>query len=301
MRFLANYIMRGPMQAMLVIAVFAILSMLQPPLTWLLGYISGGAVALVTLHAGMYQGLLATAGAAIGSAVIAYFVMHAPTLAVIFALMIWLPVWVLAAVLRYSRSLSMALQLAALVGIAVVIIAFLGMQDPVAVWLETLQQVKPQLMDAYKIPEQDLDRLLEVASRIMTGSASAFLVLGLISSLMIGRAWQALLFNPGGLKKEFCQMRFTRVVGLVTLLLLVIALLSNQPMVMNIIVVLGLAYGVYGLAVTHGLVARLKGGPGWLAAVYVMLVIVPAQIMVLLSLFGLADIWIDFRARFGKA
>lgn len=300
MRLLANYILRGPMQAMLVIAVFAILSMLQPPLSWFFGYISGGAVALVTLHVGLYQGLIATFGAAVGSAVIAYFVMQAPTLALLFALMIWLPVWILAAVLRYSRSLAMALQVAGLIGIAVVIIVFLAVPDPVVVWLEALQQVKPQLLKAYGIPEPDLDHLLELASRIMTGSTAAFLVLGLISSLIIGRAWQALLFNPGGFKDEFCQMRFTRMVGLSTLGLLAVSLSSNQPVIMNIIVVLGLTYVVVGLAVAHGLVAKLGGNPVWLVAVYVMLVILPAQVMVLLGLFGLTDIWVDFRARFGQ-
>lgn len=282
---------------MLVIAVFAVLSMLQPPMTWFFGYISGGAVALVTLHVGLYQGLIAMFGAAIGSAVIAFFVMHAPTLALLFALMIWLPVWLLAAVLRYSRSLAMALQLAGLIGIAIVIIAFLVTQDPAAEWMEVLQQVRPQLLKAYGIPEPDLDKLLELASRVMTGSAAAFLVLGLICSLIIGRAWQALLFNPGGFKDEFCQIRVTKMVGLATLVLLAASLLSYQQVIINIIVVLGLAYAIVGLAVAHGLVAKLGRSPGWLVAIYVLLVMMPAHVLVLLSLFGLADIWVDFRAR----
>lgn len=289
------------MQATMVIAVFSVLSMLQPPLTWIFGYISGGAVALVTLQVGLVQALLSMAGAAVGSAVIAYLVLHAPTLALMFVLMIWLPVWILAAVLRYSSSLSLSLQLATLVGIAVVVVAFVVMQDPVAVWLEALQQLKPQLLSAYEIPEQDLDSMLELAARIMTGSASAFLVFGLIISLIIGRSWQALLFNPGGFKEEFCQMRFTRVVGFVTLALMVIAFYSDQPLALNIVVVLGLAFVIYGLAVTHGLITKRGAGSGWLALVYALLVIIPPQVMVLLSLLGFADIWIDFRSRFARA
>ncbi|MCK5092213.1 MAG: hypothetical protein KAR30_06760 [Gammaproteobacteria bacterium] len=292
--------MRGPMQSMMIIAVFAVLSMLQPPLTWPFGYLSGGAVALVTLHVGLVQGLLAMAGAAVGCAVIAYLVLQAPTLAVLFVLMIWLPVWILAAVLRYSRSLSLSLQLATLLGIAVVVIAFIIMQDPVAIWLEALQQLKPQLLSAYEIPEQDLDSMLELAARIMTGSASAFLVLGLMISLIIGRGWQALLFNSGGFKEEFCQMRFTRVVGFVTLALMGIAFYGNQPLALNIVIVLSLAYVVYGLAVTHGLVIKLGAGSGWLTIVYALLVIIPPQVMLLLSLLGLADIWVDFRTRFAR-
>lgn len=301
MHFLANYIMRGPMQSMMIIAVFAVLSMLQPPLTWLFGYLSGGAVALVTLHVGLYQGLSAMAGAAVGCAVIAYLVLQAPTLALLFVLMIWLPVWILAAVLRYSRSLSLSLQLAALLGIAVVVIAFIVMQDPVAIWLEALQQLKPQLLSVYEIPEQDLDSMLELAARIMTGSASAFLVFGLMLSLIIGRGWQALLLNSGGFKEEFRQMRFTRVVGLVTLALVAIAFYSNQPLALNIVIVLSLAYVIYGLAVTHGLVSKLGAGSGWLVMVYALLVIIPPQVMLLLSLLGLADIWVDFRSRFARA
>ena len=95
-------------------------------------------------------------------------------------------------------------------------------------------------------------------------------------------------------------MRFTRVVGFVRLALIAIAFYSNQPLVLNIVIVLSLAYVVYGLAVTHGLVLKLGVGSGWLAMVYALLVIVPPQVMMLLSLLGLADIWVDFRSRFAR-
>ena len=87
MRAIASYILRGPMQAMLVTAVLAMLSMLRPPLTGLLGYISGAAIALVTLHVGSKQGLQVAAGAMLGAMLMAYFVLGKPMLAIAFGFM----------------------------------------------------------------------------------------------------------------------------------------------------------------------------------------------------------------------
>src|SRR3569623_887288 len=59
MRALAQYIMRGRMQAMLVAVAMAILSLILPPMN----YLSSAVIGLVTLRRGWQEGLIIIAGA----------------------------------------------------------------------------------------------------------------------------------------------------------------------------------------------------------------------------------------------
>jgi hypothetical protein len=300
MQVLAQYIMRGPMQAILVTSVFAMVSMLQPPLTWLLAYISGAAIALVTLQVGMRQGLMVTAGAALGSGLMALLVLGTPVVAVIFVLILWMPVWLVAAVLTYTRSLALALKFAGGVGVVVVALVFMMVGDPVLMWQEVLSQIKPVLAQAYKLDnDAQLQQLLDLTARVMTGAAAGYLVIGLVVSLFIGRAWQAMLFRPGAFGDEFNQLRFDKVTGLVMVAVVTMATLGNMNFALNITIVFGAAYMFYGLGVVHGIVKSRGGSARWLAALYVLMVIAPPQVMMILALLGLVDTWVDFRSRFG--
>jgi len=182
---------------MLFTAVLAMLSMLRPPLTGLLGYISSAGIALVTLHVGAKQGLQVTAGAMLGGMLMAYFVVGTPMLAIAFALLLWLPVWFLAVLLRSTRSLGITLQTAALLGVLGVLLTFLLVNDIVAVWQEVLQGIKPVLQQLEQVSdEKRLNQILAIYAWFMTGAIIALhIALGLIVPLLIGRGWQAALFK----------------------------------------------------------------------------------------------------------
>jgi hypothetical protein len=89
---LARFILKGYSQAALVAAAMAMLGLILPPFAW----ISGAAIALITLVGGHRQGILVTAIAAIGTAVFAGIIISAPEFAAWFVLLIWLPVLMLA-------------------------------------------------------------------------------------------------------------------------------------------------------------------------------------------------------------
>ena len=84
---LARFILKGHSQAALVAASMAMLGLLLPPVAWL----SGAAVALVTLVNGYRNGLLVTAIAGIGTAVLAGLILSIPELAIYYVLLVWLP------------------------------------------------------------------------------------------------------------------------------------------------------------------------------------------------------------------
>jgi uncharacterized membrane protein len=72
---------------------------------------------------------------------------------------------------------------------------------------------------------------------------------------------------------------------------------ASGDLLRYLMVVLMAAYLVQGLAVAHGTVKLLGLNRAWLIGVYIMLVITGPQMMVLLSMLGLADIWMNFRAK----
>jgi hypothetical protein len=116
MRMLATYIMRGRIQAILVAAAFAAITPVIPPLVLL----SGATVALVTLRLGAKDGVLTGIGAMVIAMAFFMVVAGNPAPALNFALVLYIPLFVLAIILRNSMSLARTLSVLAVLGTAMV-------------------------------------------------------------------------------------------------------------------------------------------------------------------------------------
>ncbi|MEJ2645533.1 MAG: DUF2232 domain-containing protein [Gammaproteobacteria bacterium] len=299
MRALAGFIMGSRLRAMLVAATSAVLALLAPPFTAPLSYIGGAAVGLVCLRAGPWQAALVMTGAAAGTAILARLVTGHAVPVVLAALFLWVPVALVAWVLRYTVSLARAVQTAALVGLLVVVGVYAIHGDPAGWWHHLL---KPVLEPALKqsgsgaSPEQ----VLTEVARLMTGVAAAALVLGLMVCLLLARWWQALLYNPGGFRREFHALRMDPASGWITLAV-VFAAAAGQGSVLGtvavqIAMVLLIMYALTGLALAHAAVATYRAHVAWLVGLYVALIVLRPTV-VLLALVGLLDAWFDFRRR----
>lgn len=143
MQALASYIMRGRSQATLVAVAAAVFSLMMP----LAGLISSATVALVTLRHGVREGLVIGLLAGVVSGLIAFAALGSPVPALGFAMALWLPVWSIAAVLRYSRSLGLASQLSVLIGLIILVGVHLQTSDPAVYWAELLEPVRVNLVD----------------------------------------------------------------------------------------------------------------------------------------------------------
>ncbi len=130
MQALASFVMRGVPQAVMVIILLAALSLLLPPAS----IFSAAAVALVTLRSGAIPGVLILGLATGVSGIIALFALGGFNLAIGFLILLWLPAWLLALVLRSSRSLSLVVMGALLLGVVMIGGQFIQTGDPVAEW-----------------------------------------------------------------------------------------------------------------------------------------------------------------------
>lgn len=294
MKALAQFVMRGRSQAALVATVCAMLSLILP----LFGLISSAVVALVTLRGGVREGALVVALAALACGVIAALALGAPLVSVALLVLLWLPVWGLAALLRLSRSLALTLQVGAVAGLVVVLIIRLLLDDPAAAWLSLLQPLQDALVKDGMVEPEAAEAVIGEVARWMTGTVAAALVLQWLVGLFIGRWWQALLYNPGGFGEEFRLLRLSRWLGVAGLVLLVaIGFQRGAGPVSDVLLVLSVLWLFQGLAVIHALHRNRGLSVGWLVGIYCLLVLFMPHAELLVACIGLVDIGADIRAR----
>lgn len=297
MRLLAEFVMRGRSPAIAVVAVAALLSLLLPPLS----YLSGAAVALVTLRVGPVQGLTTALMAALAVAVLSLLLFGSPWTGGAFLAVLWFPVWALAVSLRRTARLPRTLLLAGWFGAVLVVGFYLAVDDPAAWWRESLETVLAQAGGGQGDDPQVM-AALEPALGLMTGAAAAALLTSLLGSLCLARWWQSMLYNPGGFRREFHALQLGRGLTVATLALMALSTFGELPghqLAAELLVVAGVLFVVQGLAVVHGLVGRTGAGKGWLIGTYALLLLALPQMAMTLAVAGVADNWFDFRARFG--
>jgi hypothetical protein len=303
MRAIAAFVMRGRWQAVLATAGLAVASLVLMPLSWPLGYLSGGAVGLVTLQQGPREGLLNVVGATLLIGGLGLVLNGQPMLGASFALTLWLPMWLLAGILALYRSLSLAMLANLALGMALILGAWLVLDDPAVWWQRHFSEVViPALEQAgMKLPsETELQPALQATSRLMTGILSASLVLGLAISLLIARWWQAELGRPGAFGEEFRRLRLgSLTAGLAVLLVVGLSFIGGKAAALgaNLLLVFMVIFMLQGLALAHAAVHQAGANKAWLIVLYVLLAFSLPWGMLVIAVLGWLDNWLNFRAR----
>ena len=299
MKALAGYIVSGRWQAALVTTASGLLALILLPLSCL----GSAAIALVTLHVGMFSGLQVM-GLATASVILLYLLAGVQlTLVIVILLLLWLPCWLAAAILQQTRNLGAAFKAATLFGVTLLLLVYASIQEPAAAWLEVLKVMLAMFEEAgFKLDGLSDEQLLQEFAALMTGVALSWLVLGIIASLLLARWWQSLLVHPGAFREEFGNLRLGNLAGMLTVGMLLVARLTQDTIseiTAQLAMILLVPYLLVGLAVIHSLVKQAGRGTGWLVAVYLLLAFVP-QTTLLLAAGGLLDTWVDLRRRLGR-
>ncbi|MFV3404553.1 MULTISPECIES: hypothetical protein [Pseudomonas] len=274
MRALASFIMRGRVQATLVVVISAVL----PLLFWL----SAAAGSLVFLRRGFKD----------ASSVIAWGLL--PALAMWFfgepsTLLVLLGTLGLAAVLRAGHSWNRVLLSSIVLGLVFSLILDVVLRDTFAVLATALEKALPQFEGKPVLPGELIGPLLVATSAVMLQLLS-------VVALMLARYWQAALYNPGGFGREFRELRLPPVPMLVLVALMVLGpILGPQFIVLSSASSLVLLLAA--IALVHGLVAQRRLAGFWLVGLYVTLLLLMQLIYPLLVVLAIVDSLIDFRGR----
>lgn len=284
MRALAQYVMRGPLQAGGVAAVTTAV----PLLFW----IGAAVVGLVILRLGISQGLNVGLWALLPALGWSWFGQDPTALAVL------LQVMLMASVLRTTSSWERAL----LGGSFLAIVT--GLMLPVVYpgLLDDLVQAGVSFYEQYNADvAQSLGGNLEQVIRdtMNASMAGTYLATG-IGMTMLARAWQAGLYNPGGFRKEFHALRLSPAVAVVCAITMVIGpVLGLNSMLLAWVA--GTPLFLASLALVHGIVGRKKLSGQWLVLFYIALVLLGPSLMILLVVLAFVDSWLDIRGRMKPA
>jgi len=291
---LARFILKGYSQAALVAASLAMLGLLLPPVAWM----SGAAVALVTLVNGHRNGLLVTAIAGIGTAVFSGLILSIPQLAIYYVLLVWLPVVMVAVVLRKTVSLVLCLQLIAGVSLLGIIVLYVFFPDFGEIWRSSLNMMADDLIANSNgtLDNEQLQLIIDQVVSLLPGFFASSFMIGTMISLYLARWWQAVIYNPGGFGKEFRAINLGKATAFIALAIAITASLIRADIFNAMLLVVFALYLNQGIAVLHAVFAGKQFHAVWLFMIYLLMFFIPHTV-VLLALAGLADTWIDFRRR----
>ncbi|MED5606099.1 hypothetical protein VV867_00150 [Pseudomonas sp. JH-2] len=277
MRALAEFVMRGRMQATLVVVAAAVLQ----PFFWL----GAAAGSLVLLRRGASDAIGILAWALLPA--LAWWYLGDPTVT-----LVMLGSAALAQVLRTSMSWNRVMLASVVLGVFFVLLLSTVSAGLVAGLAEAFGKVLPQVLSEAKLSADQQAELQAGLVPAITGLLAASLQLISLLCLMLARYWQAALYNPQGFGREFRALRLAPPVAVALLLgVLVVPLLGPQFAVVAPLCTVPLLLA--GLALGHGLVA-LKRLPGfWLVLLYGLALVLGNVI----CLVAVVDSLFDFRGR----
>lgn len=280
MKGLAEFVMRGRLQALLVIVAGAG--------SLLFCWISAAALALIILRKGAGPGLWLFMWALLPAGTLLYVYGDSGPLALLVG------TTVLALVLRNTVSLPAAVLAAVGVGVVtgLVMMAFSGayLDQIVTYFGELLTSLEEQLSQGGEAVVLARPDAAQIAGMLGAGSATLSVL-----CLLLARYWQAALYNAGGFSAEFKALYYP--VGVTSVLVvaaLALSVMGLQYRTWAMICLIPLTFA--GLALLHAR-AQMRGrGTGWLTGFYIAwLIFDPVKLLVVF--FAIADSWFNFRQR----
>ena len=270
MRALAEFTMRGRMQATLAVAGSAVV----PLLFWL----SAAAGSLVLLRRGFGDAFGVLAWAVLPA--MFWWYLGDPSI-----LLVLLGTLTLAQILRASTSWSHVLLGSVAVGVVFALVLGHTSSELIGALATEVTKVLTQLRGESQLSGEELDKLQVALVPTLTGVMASSLQVTCLLCLMLARYWQASLYNPGGFGREFRSLLLGAVV---------VPALEVQAAVLGPLCSVPLI--IAGVALGHGLIALKRLAGGWLVGLYLAVLLLGN----LICLLAVVDSLFDFRGRLAR-
>lgn len=214
------------------------------------------------------------------------------------ALATWLPVAVLVVLVRSWRSLTLTLQVCAIVALAATLAFYAVLGDPTAFWTDALVGFSESLR------EIGLDRHAQVISEQHAIIAPQMTVLAVLFTwsfyaivLLLGYALYRTLPDVSDAFGRFRDLNFGRVLALTMALASVVALLTGAVWLQDFAFVAFAVFWLQGLAIVHWLHAQKRLPLFVVLLVYALIPFLNALMVMALAVVGYIDAWFEFRSR----
>jgi len=277
-RVLAEFIMRGRMQACLV-GVFGSL----------LPFVSVSTIGLVTLRKGAAEGFIVSLWVILPLLLSYMFSASSPFMAVVSGVAL-INMALVANAHRVTADWNFSLGIATLSGVVLVCLAGLLFQAEMNDFVNELEEMLATAS------EQSGQTMLVLTRNGFLAFVAWVVIFNTVIGLVLSRWWQALLYNPGGFQEEFQMLRLSPKLSLVCLSIFIagLALGGNYQLWLR---VASIPLLIGGLAIVHYVVQHKGFGRQVLVVIYVGLILFGPVLMVLLGALGAADSVMNFRTR----
>lgn len=296
LRGIAVFSMQGRWQAAIAIALLSLGALMIPPLS----YLVSGVIALCTLRMGPKEGAKVLVATTVIFTLLAGLLIGQLYISGLFLLTSWLPIFGISLVLGYTRSLALSLLAAGGLGIVLVLGTYMVLPDPALWWQEMIEPFMASLeqQPGWQLDQTETQSLVVSLSGMMTGLIAAGFSLNVMLGLLIGRAWQAKLYNPNGFASEFTQLKLGKPAAVLTTIFMVVTvspMVESLPILQDCLFVMLTVFVLQGLSVIHAVVRQQQKHIFWLVAVYLLLIVILPQMMVILAIIGVLEQWFNFR------
>ena len=293
MQTIAAWLTGRPLNAVLGLVASYIL---LPPMAAVL---SGSVMVLLVLHGGVRRSAIQAILAATVLALVALVAGGSAPAMFAGAAMIWLPAFLLAALLGYWRSLTLTMQVSAILAAAGVLGFYVVLGDPTVFWSRLITEELAVFFRDMGFNEQ-ADSLIENQA-IVAQQATVLFVFMVWSSyvfgLLLGYALLQALPTKQSVFGRFCDLNFGRVLALIMAVASVAAVLVGADWLRNLAFLIFVVFWIQGLAILHWLRVE-KGLPAiLLVTVYVLIPLLNALPVISLAVVGYVDAWFGFRTR----
>lgn len=275
MRVLAEFIMRGRLQACLV-GVFV-------------PFVSVSTIGLVTLRKGASEGSLVSLWVILPLLLSYMFSAAIPFMAVVSGVAL-INMALVANAHRVTADWNSSLGAATVSGIVLVCLAGLFFQADLN---DFVNESEERLATA---SEQTGLTMLALTRNGVLAFFAWVVIFNTVIGLVLARWWQALLYNPGGFQKEFHMLRLSPKLSLVCLVIFItgLALGGNYQLWLSLA---SIPILIGGVAIVHCVVQHKGFGRQVLVVMCVGLFLFGPLLMVLLGALGAADSVMNFRTR----
>ena len=278
MKALAEFILRGRVQALIVALVGSFFPL-----------VSSATVGLVALCKGSKEGFLLFLWASLPLIVMQQ--VGSENLLLTAVSVASLGIMVIAASL-HSLYASWQWTLIATVVVAIICAAFFGFL--MAADVTELLVIAQQMFEAMQSTDAPVASV--ISEPLVLGLVAVILAVGCIMSLMIARWWQSAVYNPGGFQEEFHGFTISSKIAVLLLAIFLIGRLIPECYQLWAYLAL-LPFLIAGIALFHSTVKLFGLGSQWVAFLYVGLIFMGKPVTLVLVGLGLAESLIDLRSR----
>jgi hypothetical protein len=287
---LAAWLVARPQNAVLGLAATLLLPILQ--------IVSGIIMVLLVLRQGVRIAVIEAAVAGGLLAVVAL-IFGAPLGQVVGSMAnTWLPAVLFALVLQQTRSLTLTMQLSALLATVAALAFYVAVDDLVAYWQPVLVMLQ-EWAQANELYEQA--QLMEQQPALTANMLTMAFVLAswMMYAVYLLLGYRMFTGIPGENRHygRFCDLNFGRVMALIMAILSVLALFVGAAWLQGTAFVLFVVFWLQGLAVLHWMHTDGHLPLFVVIVTYVLLPVLHVFLVTALAVLGYVDAWFRFRRR----